>query len=98
MKISLLREARDDLLAGQRFYESRAPGLGRYFLEHLIADLDELGATAGVHRRVFGVHRALSRRFPFAIYYVVDHEMVKVLAVLDCRRNPTWIRSALRSR
>jgi hypothetical protein len=41
-------------------------------------------------------HRCLSKRFPFAIYYNLDKEVVRVHAVLDCRQNPSWIRKRLR--
>ena len=36
-------------------------------------------------------HRALSKRFPFAIFYTVYDEMVSIHAVVDCRRKPAWI-------
>ena len=52
-------------------------------------------AAEAVHAVVFGYRRCLSKRFPFAIYYSVDGELIRVHAVLDCRRNPTWIRSRL---
>lgn len=41
-------------------------------------------------------HRCLSKRFPFAVYYSLDRELVRVFAVLDCRRNPSWIRARLK--
>ena len=50
----------------------------------------------GGHAIYFGrFHRALSKRFPFAIYYRVAGQEVQVYAVLDCRRSPAWIRSHL---
>ena len=33
----------------------------------------------------------LMRRFPYAIYYEKDGDLVTVVAVLDCRRDPHWI-------
>ena len=42
------------------------------------------------------VHRSLSKRFPFAIYYHVEADVVRVRAILDCRRNPSWIRRRVR--
>ena len=50
---------------------------------------------AGIHQIVFGYHRSLSKRFPFAIYYRVASGTVHVSAVLDCRRDPAWIRKRL---
>jgi hypothetical protein len=40
----------------------------------------------------------LSHRFPFAIYYDVDNGIARVTAVLDMRRNPSWIRKELQDR
>jgi len=37
----------------------------------------------------------LSKRFPFAVYYRVENAIVRVYAVLDCRRDPSWIRDRL---
>lgn len=95
MRIKILSIAEDDLEAGHRFYESQADGLGAYFLDTLYSDIDSLAYFAGIHRVVFGYHRLLSKRFPFAVYYRVANDAVIVFAVLDCRRNPSWIRQKL---
>jgi len=96
VRIEILPEAREDLIAGYRFYESQAQGLGSYFRESLLADVDALATNAGVHAKGFGYHRRLSERFPFAIYYRVESGVVRVRAILDCRRNPSWIRRRVR--
>lgn len=95
MRINILSVAEDDLKEGHRFYESQADGLGTYFLDTLYSDIDSLAYFAGMHRIVLGYHRLLSRRFPFAVYYRVTNDEVIVYAVLDCRRNPSWIRKKL---
>ncbi len=95
MKIRILSPAERDLEEGYRFYESKAPGLGAYFLDSIYSDIDSLAYFGGIHQLVFGYHRQLSKRFPFAIYYrIIDNEIL-VFAALDCRRNPTWIRKRL---
>jgi plasmid stabilization system protein ParE len=96
--IEILSGARDDLIAGYRFYEHQAPGLGKYFRESILGDIDALAAHGSVHAEVFGYHRALSKRFPFAIYYRIEADVVRVRAILDCRRNPSWIRRRIRGR
>ena len=98
MRIEVLSEARDDLIAGFRFYEHQSPGLGSYFRESILGDIDTLTVHGGVHAKVFGYHRNLSKRFPFAIYYRVEADVVRVRAILDCRRNPSWIRRRVRGR
>jgi plasmid stabilization system protein ParE len=92
VKIEILDEAQQDLIEGFHFYESREPGVGSYFLDCLFSDIDSLLLFAGIHQIVYGYHRSLSKRFPFAIYYDVVDELIRVHAVLDCRRNPLWMR------
>jgi hypothetical protein len=42
------------------------------------------------------MNRLLSRRFPFAVFYTFQNDTVFVQAVLDCRRDPAWIRERLK--
>jgi len=96
VKIRILDEAEGDLLDGFKFYELQQDGLGDYFLESLFSDIDSLKIYAGIHQIVFGYYRLLSKRFPFAVYYTIENNMVFIHAVLDCRRNPAWIRNKLK--
>ena len=96
MKIRILSAAAQDLIDGYRFYEMQEAGLGNYFLDSLCADVDSLLLYAGIHPVCFGAyHRLLAKRFPFAIYYKIDGDLVLVHAVLDCRRNPAWARERI---
>ena len=49
MRIEILPEARDDLIAGFRFYEHQALSLGSYFRESILSDVDALAVVGGVH-------------------------------------------------
>ena len=95
MKIEILDEARQDLLDGYRFYEKQAAGVGVYFLNSLFSDIDSLPNYAGIHRIINGSHRCLASRFPFAVYYRIENDVIRVRAVLDCRRDPAWIKDRL---
>ena len=95
MRVTILDAAERDLEEGYRFYERQLPGLGAYFLDSLYADIDSLAYYGGIHHLVFGHHRLLARRFPFAVYYHLHEDQVVVMAVLDCRRKPGWIRERL---
>jgi plasmid stabilization system protein ParE len=92
VKLRLLSLAEADLLAGSFFYERQSPGVGGYFLDSLPADIESLRLHAGIHRRVVGFFRLLSRRFPYAVYYRVSGDIWRVL---DCRRDPRWIHRQL---
>lgn len=96
MRIRILSLAVEDLDRGRIFYEHQQPGLGEYFLDALFSDIDALLLHAGVHAKVFGYHRALSERFPFAIYYRVAGEVIEVWRVLDCRQYPGRFERLLR--
>jgi len=97
VKIQILPSAKQDLVDGFHFYEARAEGLGTYFLDSLYSDIDSLLVYGGIHPVWFGsYYRMLSKRFPFAVYYRVDGEVICVLAVLDCRSSPTFQRNRLR--
>lgn len=95
MRLRILESAKKDLIDGYHFYEGQSPGLGNYFLDSLFSDIDSLLLYAGIHRKVFGSYRSLSKRFPFAIYYDLGNGEIQVHAVLDCRRRPSWIRRRL---
>ena len=98
MKIRILSSAYSDLTRGRQFYERQGEGLGTYFLDSLFSDIDSLALYPGIHRRVFGFHRMLSKRFPYSIYYQIETgNQIVVYRVLDCRQDPAKIRSALRS-
>jgi hypothetical protein len=98
MKLELLDLAMGDLIEGFHFYERQEVGLGTYFLDTLYSDIDSLRIYGGIHRKAYkNLHRALSKRFPFAIYYTLELETVRVRSIVDCRRNPSWIRQHLRN-
>ncbi len=80
---------------GFRFYEKQQTGLGGYFLDSLYSDIDSLLLYAGIHSQHFGKYRILSDRFPYAVYYELREDLIMVRAVLDFRRDPSWISQKL---
>lgn len=96
--VVVLEEAAEDIEVGRDFYERQEPGVGDYFADSIISDIEGLGLSHGIHPKHFGVHRILSDKFPFGIYYRDTSDATEVLAVLDLRRDPTWLRKELRGR
>lgn len=96
MRIRILASAIQDLRAGKNFYDRQDLGVGDYFQDCLFSDIDSLALYGGIHRQIFGYHRLLSKRFPYAIYYRVEAgDLIVVYRVLDCRRDPERIRRSL---
>lgn len=96
--VVVLDEAVEDLVDGRNFYESIEEGIGDYFIDCLLSDINSLRIHAGIHAERLGFYRTLSKRFPFAIYYDIDQNITRVAAVLDMRRAPAWIRNELEDR
>ena len=95
MIVNISNNAEADIRDGYWFYEEQNDGLGGYFRDCIIADIDSLAFYGGIHEISYGYHRKLASRFPFAIYYEVDGDVVTVVAVLDARRGPSWTRDRL---
>ncbi len=96
VRIVILRSAIEDLVRGREFYVKQGEGLGDYFDEALAADIDSLHLYAGIHATAYGYHRMLSAKFPYAVYYEITADQIRVRAILDCRRDPRRIRARLR--
>jgi plasmid stabilization system protein ParE len=98
LKIRIIPQAETDIEDAFCFFEAREAGLGVYFLDSMQADIDGLAWFAGIHPEVFGCHRMLTKRFPYAVYYRIVGDTAIVLAVLSCRRDPDLIRQRLDNR
>ena len=72
------------------WYEKQRPGLGRALALELNAIYERLAENpylyADIHR---GVRRAIARRFPYGVFYLVAENEVRVLSVVDMSRNPS---------
>lgn len=98
INVIALDEVSIDIKIAELFYEKQNKGLGGYFKDSIISDMESLWLYGGIHRKYFGLYRLLSKRFPYGIYYEVDKDIVIVVAVLDLRQNPKNIESFLENR
>ena len=96
--VVVLREAADDLEAGRVFYDQREAGVGDYFWDSLIADMESLSIFAGIHVKKYALYRMLAKRFPYAVYYDIEDEIAYVIAILPLRRDPVWLEKKVRDR
>ena len=96
--IVALEEVSLDLAIAEDFYEKQSPGLGKYFKDTIISDIESLWLYAGVHNRWYGVYRLLSKRFPYGIYYDIQEDIAIIIAVLDLRQNPNHIYKVISNR
>jgi hypothetical protein len=59
MNVVILEDAAEDLESGAQFYESCATGVGDYFLDSILSDLDSLILFASIHPLYFGLSDAV---------------------------------------
>jgi plasmid stabilization system protein ParE len=71
------------------WYEERVQGLGSEFLISVDATVHAISRKpqqfAKVHKTV---RRALLRRFPFAVYFLVEDTRIIILAIFHAKRDP----------
>ena len=85
------RLAKRELNDSAQYYEMESPGLGAAFLDEvercleIIADHPEAGAIV-----LGSVRRRLLRRFPYALLYSIKDDGIRVLAVMNLKRRPTY--------
>lgn len=93
--VVVLAEAAEDIERARAFYDEQEPGIGDYCADSLVSDIASLALYHGIHSRHCGLYRLLAHRFPFGIYYRETEAQTQVVAVLDMRRDPNWIRKEL---
>jgi plasmid stabilization system protein ParE len=82
--------ARFELIAAQDWYENEATGLGRRFRQAIDALTERMSANPRQFPIVFkNVRRALLRRFPYSLFFVVEDDALIVIACFHASRDPS---------
>ncbi len=98
MQIEWTDDAKQDLKDAVNFFEKQQEGLGQYFLNSIDKDVTSRLSLGAIHTKKYKFHRFFTTKFTFAIYYTVVNNVLWVAAILDCRRNPNWIKNKLKRR
>jgi len=83
-----------DIEAAFDWYEVEEPGLGSEFLGELRVTYQRiLDHPLSYQELRSGIRRALTRRFPYAIFFSIEPETIVIVAVLSTARDPAeWQR------
>ncbi len=83
-----------DVEAAFEWYENERPGLGLEFLDELRARYNRIADGPLKYQELRGgIRRTLLRRFPYAVYFAIEGDIVVVVAVLHASRDPAeWQR------
>lgn len=93
MSLSVLfrPDAATELAEAWDWYEARREGLGGEFATCVEATIAQAARTPEANPRVHGeIRRALVRRFPYGVFYLVEGQALLVLAVAHARRKPGY--------
>lgn len=88
-KLIIRALAESELSEAFDWYEERVPGLGSDFLLHVDAALQSIRRSPEKFPVIYkGLRRALTRRFPYQIFFIVEEHRIIVVAVLHASRHP----------
>lgn len=91
MKIQFLPVAEWELDEAFQWYEQRVNGMGYEFLYETDHTIRRILAYPESFKEIRpGVRRALVKRFPFAIIYCVERDLVLIAAVAHLHRKPQY--------
>lgn len=87
-------EADSEVETAFDWYERELAGLGLEFLDELRRAYDQIVAGPFKYPKLrSNTRRTLLKRFPYAVYFAVDNEIIIVLAVFHTSRDPeSWQR------
>ena len=89
VRLIIQPEAERDLAEAFTWYETQRPGLGNELLLSIEASLAAIQRRPEtfpvVHREI---RRALIRRFPYGIFFVIDEASLIVIAIFHAKRDP----------
>jgi toxin ParE1/3/4 len=93
-RISVRPEAAREIQEAFDWYEGRSEGLGLEFLRAADASLAGVQRTPLAFPKVHKeARRVLIRKFPYALFYIVEEESIVVVACFHARRDPIdWLR------
>ncbi len=81
--IQVLDQAELDLEDGRSFYNNQEQGIGEYFWDSLISDIESLIIYAGVHTKEYGYFRMISLK-DFRIQFIMKLRIKLPMWLLYC--------------
>lgn len=85
-------EAEAELAEAREWYAQQREGLDTHLMLRIDETLQRITDSPEAYPIVYGpLRRAVVRQFPFAIFYELTNDEIRVVAVFHSKRNPkTW--------
>ena len=93
-KVIVRPEAAREVQEGFDWYEERSEGLGLEFLRSAEACLSSIQRNPSAYSIAHDqVRRALLRKFPYALFYLIREDTIVIIACFNIKRSPAdWQR------
>ena len=98
--VSKLRpELVDDLAEAFHWYEERVEGLGHDLVRNCFAAIATVEQNPEIFLKAHSdFRRVLLPRFPYALYFRIENNVIVFVLLFPCVRNPRLLRKQLRAR
>ncbi len=97
--LRFLPEIEEDVFAGYAWYERNSPGLGEEFLRMFYANASEIPRNPFLFTKVYrNFYRRLLKRFPYAVYFMIEDNQIVVCGLFHTARDPRTIKLKLNKR
>jgi plasmid stabilization system protein ParE len=88
-KLVVRLQARSEIAEAADWYEQQSVGLGADFLRAIEVTMSSIHHNPEQYQRIRGrTRRAVLRRFPYGVVYIVSDDEVVVLGCVHGRRDP----------
>lgn len=97
--LRFLPEVEDDIMTAYEWYKTKSDTVHEDFLRSFYTAAYEITQNPLLYRKIHKkFRRCLLRRFPYALYFIIDSNTVIVFGVFHCARNPQHIQRTLHGR
>jgi plasmid stabilization system protein ParE len=91
MRVEFLPAAADELMEAADIYETDVRGLGHEFMLEVERVIGVLTEFPSLGEKLDEIHRRIPlRRFPYALIFRSDTDVIRVVAVAHRRRRPRY--------
>ena len=89
-------QAETDMAAAAAWYDQQSPGLGTEFLRAIDVGIASVARNPAMFATVYrNVRRALLRRFPYGLFFVLSNKSVVIIACLHGKQSPSRLKSRI---
>lgn len=91
MRLDITSAAEQELDEAFEWYQRQYAGLEQQFMAEFRAAVRRINARPELYRAIQpGIRRGLLHRFPYSLFYEVDTDVLRILAVAHQHRRPLY--------